>query len=346
MLSSAPRGLEDFEVPRLVGLSKNLSAACFFLMKFTPARAILDQAEAEGHLEAGGRIAETSSGSFALALAMLARSRGYRLTIVSDPAIDDRLQLRLRHLGTELYIITNPDPVAGFQKVRLAKLREILESDPQAFWPNQYDNPYNGLAYGRFAEYLVSRLGRIDCIVGTVGSGGSMTGTARVLRAVYPDMKAVAVDTHGSVLFGETPKLRILRGMGHSLMPQNLDHKAFDQVHWVEGLDAVAAARRLHSQHALYMGATSGAAFLVAEWYARMHPEQKVVVLFPDEGHRYQDEIYNLEWLGRQVGWPPPNQIEPMGVSVIGEHTNRWTYMDWRRRSLSEVASASEPLPA
>lgn len=82
-------------------------------------------------------------------------------------------------------------------------------------------------------------------------------------------------------------------------MPPNLDRTTFDGVHWVSDREAFAATRALHRRHALFMGPTSGAAWLVARWWARRNPDARVVVLLPDEGHRYQDTVYDDAWLPR-----------------------------------------------
>lgn len=110
---------KDYELPRLTALAPNLVGASFFLMKLLPARFMLDQAERHGRLKPGGRICETTSGTFGLALAMLAAVREYHLTLVSDNAIDPVLQGRLKDLGAHLDIVQRPGAQGGFQQARL-----------------------------------------------------------------------------------------------------------------------------------------------------------------------------------------------------------------------------------
>ena len=185
--------LSDFEMPRLVHFGRNLYGASFFLMKLLPARHILDTAEREGRLKPGGSIVETTSGTFGLALAILARLRGYRLTLVSDPAIDPLFQKRIEELGADVDIVRDPLPNGGFQSARLSRLRKILDASPDAFCPWQYSNPANPRAYRRLAHYLTRRIGTIDCLVGSVGSGGSVCGTAASLRMQQNDLHAEAI---------------------------------------------------------------------------------------------------------------------------------------------------------
>ena len=124
-----------------------------------------------------------------------------------------------------------------------------------------------------------------------------MCGTTTYVRSLFPQCRAVGVDTHSSVLFGQADGPRELRGMGMSLMPANLDHRIFDEVHWCSAPAAYSATRQLHQQNALFMGPSSGAAYLVARWWAATNPDALTVVMLPDEGYRYLDTVYDDEWL-------------------------------------------------
>jgi cysteine synthase len=342
-MSGARDFLAAYEKPRLGRLAPNLFAACFPLMKLLPARFMLERAQAAGHLQPGGPIAESTSGTFGLALAMLAAVRGFQLTLVSAASlIDETLRRRLELLGAAVHVIDDPEG-SGAQRERLDRLNAILDDSPDTFWPRQYDNPDNRLAYGRLAEWMTRKIGRVDCLVGCVGSGGSLCGTGSFLREVFPDLTIIAVDTHRSVLFGHAPGRRLLRGLGNSILPSNLHHEMIDEVHWVGALPAFAAARRLYREHALFMGPTSGAAALVAAWYAREHPDALTVVILPDEGHRYQNTVYDNEWLTAQAGWPVGLPAEPVTLSRIeprGEED--WTRFAWGRRRLAGMPAGKD----
>jgi cysteine synthase A len=334
----APTITGALELPRIVRLGPNLYGAAFTLMKLLPARHILDRADGEGRLEPGTVVIESTSGTFGLALAMECRLRGRPLVLVSDPAVDPRLRRRLRDLGAAVDIVAEPASVGGYQQARLDRLAELRARHPRHFWPAQYSNPDNPGAYDVLAELLTSAIGRVDVLVGPVGSGGSMCGTAAALRAGVGDaVTAVAVDTPGSVLFGQRDAPRWIRGLGNSLMPPNLDHSAFDEVHWVSDREGFAATRALHRRHALYMGPTSGAAWMVASWKARAEPDRRVVVLLPDEGHRYQDTVYDDAWLRRQgLGLRRlPNR--PVEVDAPDDGGPEWSWLRWDRRRFEAV---------
>lgn len=338
---------EAFELPRVVALGPNLYAAAFVLMKLLPARVILDRARDEGLIGPESLVVETTSGTFGLALATVSVMGGYRLIIVSDPVIDEALRRRLEDLGARVEIVDEPAPVGGYQRARLDRLAQIQKEHPGSFCPSQYDNPNNPMAYERLAEFLVEVVGEVDCLIGAVGSGGSMCGTSAFLRSYNPDLHSIGIDTHGSVLFGQPDRKRLLRGLGNSLMPKNLDHSVFDEIHWVTAAEAFHATRALHQSHGLFMGGTSGAAFLVAAWWARENPDARVVVLLPDEGYRYTDTIYNDSWLhsqGLMLSEPAP---EPALVEHPHDADQAWSRMHWKRRTYEEVMGSSfEPAEA
>lgn len=331
--------VDAIALPRIVRLRSNLIGLAFPLMKLLPARLIVRKALEEGELEPGGMIAETTSGTFGMALAMVARLQGHPLTLVSDPAIDAPLRRRLEDLGATVHIVREAGPTGGFQQARLAVLERILAENPGSFCPRQYTNPYNPAAYAPCAEQLAYAAGAIDCLVGSVGSGGSVCGISSYLRLLSPELNVIGVDTHRSVIFGQSDagSGRKLRGLGNSLMPANVDHTAFDLVHWVGAAEAFRATRQLHRDHALFMGPTSGAAFLVADWWAREHPDSLTAVVLPDEGYRYQDTVYDDAWLeeqGLKLDVPPRQPVE---WERPHDGTDPWSFFRWGRRTYAEA---------
>ncbi|WP_100444529.1 pyridoxal-phosphate dependent enzyme [Glycomyces xiaoerkulensis] len=327
------RGLGNYSdaiaLPKLIKLGPNLIGAAFSLMKLVPARYILHKATETGQLEAGGKIVETTSGTFGLALAIESALHGWDLTLVSDPVIDAQFASRLAGMGARLDIVTEPAPGGGYQQPRIDRVEELLKEYPEAFCPQQYTNPDNPRSYAVVAEHLVDSLGAVDTLIGPVGSGGSMSGTARFLRQVNSDMLAVGVDTHHSVIFGQPDGPRALRGLGNSLMPANVDHSTFDEVHWISNGHAAHATRGLHRSHAAFMGPTSGAAYFVAAWHARAHPDRLHVVMLPDEGHRYHATVYDDEWFAANAEAPPD---EPRTVGSPLEGLRDWCRFEWNRR--------------
>lgn len=335
-----------FQLPRLIRLTPNLYAASFMLMKMIPARYILRQAMADGLLEPATVIVETTSGTFGLALAMQGAHLDRRVVLVSDPVIDERLYRRLVDLGAQVDRVPAEagNIAGGFQAARLNRLHEIRAAYPSTFCPEQYTNPDNPRSYAVVAELLLECLGQVDCVVGPVGSGGSMCGTVGNLRSVLPECQAIGVDTHGSVLFGHADAHRELRGMGMSVLPGNLDHRIFDSVHWCAPAPAYLATRQLHRRHALFSGPSGGAAYLAARWWAAANPNALTVVMLPDEGHRYSDTVYDDAWLRAAGHLDSALPEEPVEAGDPRRPEGPWTSYRWGRRSYAEVLGSGQLL--
>lgn len=334
--------VQAVELPKIINIEGGVYCAAFDLMKLLPARHMIEKAEKEGKINKDTTIIETSSGTFALGLAMVCNLKGYKLIIVSDPVIDDSLKRRLEDLGTQVEIVKSEDPIRGFQGARLDKVHELLRTYPNSFWTNQYDNESNAGAYADVAELLVNKIGKIDCLIGSVGSGGSMSGTAKYLKKIFKDLYVIGVDTNGSILFGQENKGRVLRGLGNSIIPKNLDHTLFNEVHWIDAARAYKGTRELHEKYSLFMGGTSGAAYVVAKWYHKNNPDKNVVVLLPDKGYRYQDTIYNDIWLRKNNLWINEEESNPIKVNnpLEAQKNGGWSRFFWDNKRYEEVIGA------
>ncbi len=341
MIPEAYQAILDSYRPRLIPLEENLTAAVFPFMKIFPAEFCMRRAREEGWINAQSLIVETSSGNMALGLALVCRLAGHRLTIVSDRACEGFLKRRLEDLGARVEIVSGPEAEGGCRRERLDRLAEIREESPDHFWVNQYDNPGNPGAYSFLAAQVVESLGQIDFLVATVGSGGSACGTAGYLREIFPELRTIGIDTFGSVLFGQPDGSRKLRGLGNSVLPKNLDHRIFDEIHWVTAAEACTATRMLHRETALFCGGTSGAAWMVARHIAQKNPKARVVCLFPDDGHRYAGTIYNDEYLWSENLWLPELTAAPREVFHPLEGGPNWSFLRWNRRSHAEVTRPS-----
>lgn len=326
-------------LPRLIRLGPNLYGAAFTLMKLIPARHILTQAVARGRIGPRTVIVETTSGTFGLGLAMQAALLNRKLILVSDPVMDDTLRRRLADLGAEVEICTEPAPNGGYQEARLQRLAQIRAVHPNTFCPEQYRNPDNPASYAIVADQLTTALGPVGCLVGPVGSGGSMCGTTSALRAGGHPTRSIAVDTPNSVLFGQPDGTRQLRGLGNSLIPANLDHTTFDEVHWCTAAEAYAGTRELHRRTALFQGPTSGAAYLIARWWATRNPRQRCVVMLPDEGHRYANTVYDDAWLARHGHDLEQVPNAPLHIDDVTAPIHRWSRHTWARRSNVQIAA-------
>lgn len=332
-------GAAAIELPKLVRLAPNLIGAQFSLMKELPARFILDRAEQSGILRPGGVVVESSSGTFGLGLALNCERRRFRLIVVSH-CIDGRLRRKFEALGATVDLIEGLKADDDAMHPRLDRVKRLLREHPGAFWPRQYDNPDNPRSYGLFASQLLGAIGRVGAVVGTVGSGGSVCGTTSYLRRVLGgSVRAVGVDTHASVTFGQKDGPRLLGGLGSSIRMGNVNHTTFDDVHWVTAAEAYRATLELYGRHGVFAGPTSGAAFLVARWYAQENPDLQVVCILPDDGARYIDTVYNEDHL-RGLDLKLSSVADrPVPVRHPDEAGPVWSTIAWRRRPLEQVVS-------
>lgn len=320
---------------------KNLAALDFRLMKVFPAHNIIRAGLDSGRVGANTPIVETSSGTMAAGLAIVCNQYGLKLHIFGDRAIEPPLKRMLEELGADVVLIDAKTSDANVQTLRMAALRRFIAST-DAFWAHQYDNLDNRFAYSRPAAEAIRRLGRIDILVATVGSGGSSCGLAHYIRKFFPEMMLIGVDTHGSILFGQPPAPRAFRGLGNSLMPRNLDHTAFDWVHWLGANEGFHAARRLLRETTLKRGPTSGAAHMVAKWYADRFPDKQVLAVFPDDGSRYEHTVFDPAWMKANGFRADRVAPAPKLITHPRQASGGWTMMHWRRRPLPDVIGGDE----
>jgi cysteine synthase A len=267
-------------------------------IKDRPALHMVECARARGDLLPGARIVESTSGTLGLGLALAGQVYGHPVTLVTDPGMEPIVQRMLAAYGVDVDLVTEPHPSGGWQQARKDRVAELMAADPRAWNPDQYNNPDNVDAYRPLAYELVDQLGKIDVLVCSVGPGGHSAGVARVLRRFNPDLKLIGVDTVGSTIFGQPAAAkRLMRGLGSSIYPRNVDYPAFAEVHWVAPAEAVWAARTLASTYYSSGGWSVGAVALVAGWAARTHPAGTcVAAIFPDGPLRYFDTIYNDDY--------------------------------------------------
>lgn len=315
---------------------ENLAAIDFRIMKVFPAFNIIEASLRNGEIGPNTTVVETSSGTMALGLAIVCMQFGLKLHVFGDCAIEPPLKRTMEELGAEVHLVEVPASDANVQLLRKTALMDFMNRTG-ATWSRQYDNLGNRLSYARPAEEAIRQFGKIDILIATVGSGGSSCGLAHYCRAFFPEMKLVGIDTFGSVLFGQPAGPRDLRGLGNSILPGNLFHEAFDEVHWLGANEAYQAAHRLHRETSLKRGPTSGAAYLVAKWYAEVYPKTKVLAVFPDDSNRYEHNVYDPAWMHEHDYRAELAATEPILIHHPLHANNGWCRFDWGRRSLAKV---------
>jgi cysteine synthase A len=254
--------------------------------------AMLDAAEEAGLLKPDTIILEPTSGNTGIALAMVAAARGYKLVLTMPDTMSIERRVLLRAYGADLILTPGKDGMPG----AIAKAEELAKSDQRYFVPQQFENPANPAIHrATTAEEVWTQTdGKIDFFISGVGTGGTITGVAQVLKERKPDLKFIAVEPSASpVLSGGQKGPHPIQGIGAGFIPPVLDEDLVDEVITVGNDDALNLARRLASEEGLLVGISSGAAVVAALEVAR-RPENKgkvVVVILPSSGERYLSTV-------------------------------------------------------
>jgi N-(2-amino-2-carboxyethyl)-L-glutamate synthase len=269
-------------------------------MKDRPARFIIEQGLADGTLRPGMRLVESTSGNLGIALAMAAGVHGLSFTAVVDPKTSPANLRLLELFGADVEMVTDRDAAGGYLHSRVRRARELVESLPNATQINQYANELNWRAYHETAgeEILDAVDGPLDYLVAAVSTTGSIQGIARRLREDHPNLKVVAVDAVGSVIFGAPAGPRQIPGFGASRVPEIYDPAEIDDVLHVADAESTAGCRRLLATEKVFAGGSSGAVIAgVEHLISRLEGPARIVTVLPDRGERYLDLVYDDEWV-------------------------------------------------
>lgn len=252
------------------------------------ARAMLDAAERDGSLAPGGTIIEPTSGNTGVGLAMLAAARGYHMVLVMPETMSIERRRLAASYGAEIVLT----PGAEGMKGAVAKAAELAEQTPGAIVAGQFVNPANPQAHYETTgpEVWAATEGAVDVIVAGVGTGGTISGTARFLKEHKGEVRAVAVEPAESpVLSGGAAGKHGIQGIGAGFVPKTYDASVVDEVLPVATADAVATKRRLASEQGVLVGISSGAAVAAALALdaTGAYAGKTIVAILPDTGERY-----------------------------------------------------------
>lgn len=253
-------------------------------------------------------VVESSSGNLAVGLAQVCRHRDLRFVCVVDAHTTAQHLAILRALGAEVEVVTTPDPRTGeYLPARLARVRELVEAIPGAYWPNQYANPANARAHEGTAREILDTLdGQLDYLFCATSSCGTLRGCADYLHRAGTGTRVVAVDAVGSVIFGGDPGRRLIPGHGAAVRPPLFHPGLADAVVRVTDLDCVGGCRRLAATEALLAGGSSGGVVAAFGKVRHQLPESSTCVLIlPDRGDRYLDTVYSDAWVAHHLGHVP-----------------------------------------
>ena len=249
---------------------------------------MIKDAEERGLISAGATLIEPTSGNTGIGLAAVGVHRGYKVIVVMPDNMSLERQKLMRAYGAEVVLT----PAAGGMAASIAKAKEIAADTPNSFIPSQFDNPANAEAHylttGR--EIMNDTDGEVDIFVAGVGTGGTLTGSARYLKEMKPEVKVVAVEPDTSaVLSGKPAGAHGLSGIGAGFIPEVLDVSLIDEIMPMAVDEAKTACRNLASREGVLVGISSGAALAAAIKLAKLEENKgkNIVVILPDGGERY-----------------------------------------------------------
>jgi cystathionine beta-synthase len=295
-------------------------------VKDRPAVEMIRDAEARGVLRAGATIIEATSGNTGTGLAMAAAIRGYRcILVMPDKMSKEKIDL-LKAYGAE--VVVTPTSVPNESPESYYSVANRLTAEiPGAFQPDQWHNTNNPDAHYRSTgpEIWEQTAGTITHFVSGMGTGGTISGTARFLKEQNPNIHVVGADPEGSIYSGDTPKSYKVEGIGMSYLPQTVDMRVIDEILRIPDKESFLMARRIVREEGLLVGGSSGTAVAAAARVAATLPADAIlVVMMPDSGRGYMSKIFNDEWM--------------MANGFIGDNK--------RKDTVGDVLRSKQPLPS
>ena len=268
-------------------------------VKLKAATEMVEAAERAGILTPGSILVESSSGNLGVALSMIAANKGYGFVCVTDSRCNLSTKRMMQAFGSQVHVITEPDPVGGLLGARINYVRSLCASAERYVWLNQYSNTQNWMAHYRSTAPAIARqFPQLDVLFVGAGTCGTLMGCARYFREINRRVRVVAVETVGSVTFGGPAGRRMIPGLGTSVRPPMLDESFVDDVVRVEEADTIRACHRLAATGFLFGGSTGTVVSGAMDWLT-LHGSQDLtaVAIAPDFGERYLDTVYQANWV-------------------------------------------------
>lgn len=296
-------------------------------VKDRPARLMVEEAEKQGLLKPGGTIIEPTSGNTGTGLAQIAAVRGYRcILVVPDKVAEEKINL-LKAYGAEVVVVPTSVSASSHESYYSVANKLTMEI-PGAFQPNQFSNPNNPRAHimSTGPEIWEQTGGKITCFVAGMGTGGTISGTAKFLREKNPNIKIVGADPEGSIYSGDMAKSYKVEGIGEDFIPGNIDMKLVDEIVRVSDKESFQMARRMAREEGLLVGGSCGTAMTAAtKVAAKMTEKDVIVVLCPDGGRGYLSKIYSDPWM-KENGFMPAEGLSFYVSDLLEAKAERGKY--------------------
>jgi N-(2-amino-2-carboxyethyl)-L-glutamate synthase len=269
-------------------------------IKIKPAIALVEDLEERGIADPSKTVmVESSSGNLGLALGLVCAIKGYKFICVTDPNANRAAIKGIELYGARVVVVEDRDFAGGFLGSRLMKIDEILQSDPNAIWLNQYANIANRDVHAeQTANEIAREFDQVDWVFVGTGTTGTLGGVSKRLRHKFPNIKVIAVEPAGSVTFGGAPAKRNIPGIGTSVRPKLADFANPDRIVMVDEKRTVESCLSFVRDYHLLVGGSTGTVLAAVQQLA---PEfsrgDTIVAISPDLGEKYLDTIYDPAWV-------------------------------------------------
>jgi cysteine synthase A len=271
--------------------------------KDRPARLMIERALASGEITPASTIIESSSGNMGIGLAQACQYYGLRFICVVDPRAQTQNLQIIRALGGEVDLVSHPID-GDYLVARIARVKELIDKIPYAYWPNQYANVDNPRSHfeGTVREIDEVLQGDFDYLFVATSSTGTAQGCRDYLRRRGRNVRVVAVDAEGSVLFGGASGQRQIPGLGAGQEPPLARGQSFDKVIRVSDLDCVVGCRRLARKEAVLVGGSAGGVLMAIAGMQEELQGKTCVAILHDSGTRYLETVFNDQWVDQALG--------------------------------------------
>ncbi len=273
-------------------------------IKLKTARGLIDDAAKRHVFDEYTVLIESSSGNLGVALAMIAAERGLRFTCVVDPNCSPQNLAVIKALGASVVRVDQKDANGGYLGSRIAYIKQKLAEDPNHVWLNQYESAANpGIHVATTARSIARAFDKVDYLFVGAGTTGTLVGCADYFSRHFPETKIIAVDSVGSVHFGQPASTRYIPGLGVSAVPPIYRAEGIHAAELVPEAQTVIMCRHVARTQGLLVGGSTGTVLAgLHAWRDRIPEGATVVAISPDWGERYLDTVYDDEWVERRFG--------------------------------------------
>ena len=279
--------------------------------KDRPAHRMIESALQSGTIGKDSMVIESSSGNLGIGLAQVCRYYGLRFICVVDPRVQSQNVAIIKALGGQIDRVSQPLN-GDFLAARIARVRNLLESNPNSYWPNQYANPDNPRSHfdGTIKEIDDALGGDLDVLIVATSSTGTAQGCRDYLKERGRDTEIIAVDSVGSVLFGGIAGPRRIPGLGAGKEPALAIGQSFDRVERVTDLECVVGCRKVAAREAILVGGSAGGVIMTIGKLQDELAGKRCVAVLHDSGERYLDTVFDDQWVERSLGCSPEHLAE------------------------------------